>query len=436
MNSMTSTIDEYQHYVTKKIQPTNQNSSDNAMKKFLKFSEKISAEYKRDANRKISTACKVAIILMEIIMILNYLHVFSLSSVVYPVMIGSIIIMLIPTVLYDVLKKDSAGIHYFIATLIVLMSGIMYSFLSYHVIIMLIFPIVMAMLYCDRKLITYTAAIGIPVMLLSHIFSAALKVVPDEPLVTIKEVLIYGFIPRAIEYFIVSLLCIFTVRKLERTIKDLEYKNSELYQEQQSIVTALSTMVESESKETGSHVKRVSEYTAILCRALEMPETEVWKVSLAAMMHDVGKILVPHDVLEKHGKLTDEEYEMIKKHTVYGKRMLENAEGEVMELSAVIAYQHHERYDGKGYAGLAGEDISIYSRCVSIADVFDALVSWRPYKKPWTLEEARKEIVAQGGKQFDPMLVKLFDEHFDEFVEVFNRYPNSVTQIDTEEILK
>lgn len=402
----------------------------------MSFSDKFILEYQKDANKKLSFSCRVTMLLLVIVVLLNYFHVFKLSNVIYPVFAVSIVVMFIPTIIYDILKKDSKFFRYLVVTLVVLMSGLMYSFLSYHVIIMLVYPVVLSMIYCDKKMVIYSSILGPPVMVISHLVAFNLKTIPDEPLVTHKGVIFYGVLPRAIEYLVISIVCISIAGKLQKLISELESKNDELYKEQENIITTLSTMIESESKETGGHVKRVSEYTAILCRAMEMDDEEVWKVSLAAMMHDVGKILIPHEILEKPGRLTDEEYEIIKKHTVYGKRMLENSSGEIMQISARIAFEHHERYDGKGYAGMKGEEIDIYSRCVSIADVFDALVSWRPYKKPWTLDEARVEIVGQGGKQFDPVLVKAFDEHFDEFIKVFEKYPDSVQCVETDAIYK
>ena len=220
--------------------------------------------------------------------------------------------------------------------------------------------------------------------------------------------------------------------KVQNLIQALVHKNQELLAEQEGIITSLSQMIESQSQETGMHVKRVSEYTKILCRNLGYDDDTVWKVSMAAMMHDVGKIMVPHEILEKPGKLTKEEFDVIKKHTTYGKKMLENSTGELMQLSADIAYEHHERYDGTGYDGIKGEKIGIFSRCVSVADVFDALVSWRPYKDPWSPQEARDEILAQSGRQFDPLVVEVFDKHFDEFLEIFEKYPDSQEIIDTE----
>lgn len=393
-------------------------------------------EYKKDANKRLAKACRITALVSVIVMILNFTGVFIIGNIIYPVLIFSIFVLFTPTVLYDIMKSTSKGSRYFVLTIISLMTGVLYSVLSYHVTIILIFPVVISSIYCERKLVWYTTLIGIPVMAAAHFAAFALKVVPDEPLVTIKGVILYGIIPRTLEYLAVAMICISASGKLQKLISALENKNDELYEDQLSIITSLSTMIESESKETGEHAKRVSEYTAILLKHLGMNEEEVWKVSLAAMMHDVGKILVPHEILEKPGKLTDDEFRQIKKHTIYGKRMLADSPAELMQISSIIAYEHHERYDGKGYAGIVGEEIHIYARCVSIADVFDALVSWRPYKKPWALEDARKEIVRNGGTQFDPNLVIIFDEHFEEFVKVFKKYPDSVESVETDLILK
>ena len=402
----------------------------------MNFSSKLTRDYEIEANKKLARICRIPMVLFVVVMLLNYFGIFKIDDIIYTVMTFSIIVMLLPTFFYNFRSFNSLIIRYFVLTLIVFMSGMLYAFLSYHVIIMLVFPIVVSCLYCDRKSVLYTALIGVPVIIVSHLLAYELKVVPDEPLVTLKGTIFYGILPRILEYTTIAVVCLSITGKVQELIKKLIQKNSELYQNQEGIITSLSTMIESESKETGMHVKRVSEYTKILCRGLGLEDEIVWEVGLAAMMHDVGKILVPHDILEKPGKLTDEEFAIVKKHTLYGKRMLENSDGELMQLSARIAYEHHERWDGRGYAGIKGEDIGIYSRCVSIADVFDALVSWRPYKKPWTPQEAKQEITAQAGKQFDPNLVNIFNEHFDEFIEVYEKYPDSLVEQDIDAVLK
>ena len=179
----------------------------------------------------------------------------------------------------------------------------------------------------------------------------------------------------------VAVICYFISDRIEKLIDTLAKKNNELYEDQENLILSLSQIIENKSENTGQHVRRVSEYTSVLCNSLGYDDEGSWKISLASMMHDVGKIMIPESLLEKPGKLTDEEFEIMKKHTQYGKQMLETSPGELFNISTEIAYQHHERWDGTGYIGLKGEGISRHARCVALADVFDALVSRRAYKK-------------------------------------------------------
>lgn len=389
------------------------------------FSNRMIADYEHKANHTMAFICRAMMIFMLLVILLNLTGVFIIDNTIYPILIFSSVVMFLPTVLYDFLHIESIRVRYFVLTLFVLMSGMLYTILSYHVIMMLVFPVVLSCIYCDLKSVIYTSVLGIPVIIASHLFSSGLSVVPDEPLVEIQDIVVYGIIPRLIEYAGFVIICCSMARKIQKLIRGLAKNNNELYREQEILVTSLAEMIEVQSHETGQHVKRVSEFTGILCTALNMTEEEVWKVSNAAALHDVGKIMVPQDIINKPAKLTPEEFEIIKTHIHYGKKLLEKSSGELMKLSAVIAYQHHERYDGTGYLGIAGEDIDIYARCVSVADVFDALVSKRPYKKAWPPEEARAEISAQSGHQFDPEIVKAFNENYDKFIEVLKKYPDT-----------
>lgn len=392
----------------------------------INFANNLILDFEKDSDLRISGICRAITGLILIVIMLNVFNVFNISSALYPTLIAASVILMTPTLFFEVLKKRSKKIRYMVLTLLVIMSGLMYSILSYHVIIMLVLPVVVSCLYCERANVIYTTVLSIPVMIISHLIAYSLKIVPDEPLVTLRGVLIYGILPRVIELVAISFICISITGKLQRLITALVKKNNELYEEQQIIVGSLSELVETQSHETGQHVKRVAAYTEILCRAMGLSEEETWKISVASMMHDVGKICVPREILHKPGKLTEEEFSEIKKHVDYGHKLLENSPGEIMRLAAKIAWQHHERYDGKGYQNeLSGEKIDIYARAVAVADVFDALVSKRCYKKSWTPTQAREEILNQSGEQFDPQITKLFDEHFDEFLKVMEDYPDA-----------
>ena len=391
----------------------------------INFANDLILDFEKDSDRRISAICRVLTVLIIVVILLNILHVFKISIALYPTLLVSAVILLMPTLFYDILKLRSKFIRYIVLTLLVFMSGLMYSILSYHVIIMLVLPVVVSCLYCKREKVIFTTVLSIPVMAVSHLIAFMLQTVPDEPLVTLQGVLLYGIVPRVIELVAISVICIGITGKFQGLIAALVKKNNELYEEQQVMVSSLSELVETQSHETGQHVKRVAAYTEILCRALGLSEEETWKVSVASMMHDVGKICVPREILHKSGKLTEEEFSEIKKHVDYGHKLLENSPGEIMQLAASIAGQHHERFDGKGYQNrLEGEHIDIYARCVAVADVFDALVSKRCYKNSWSPEQARDEILSQAGHQFDPQITKLFDEHFDEFLKVMEDYPD------------
>lgn len=391
----------------------------------MNFSEKIIREYRETADKRLAFVCRLMIGFMLLVALLNVLGIFKIAPLpLYLTVAVSVFNFFLPTLFYNILKVRSTKLRYFILAILVFQSGLQYATLSYHTIIMLVFPLVMSCLYNERKYVIYTAILSMLMIVVSHLTAFHLKVVPDEPLVTLKGTILYGIIPRTIEFFAVVILCYFISARMEKLIKTLADKNDELYADQENLILSLSQIIENKSENTGQHVKRVAEYTAVLCRSLGYNDEESWKISLAAMMHDVGKLMVPETILEKPGKLTPEEFGIVKNHITYGKQMLETSPGELFHISTDIAYQHHEKWDGTGYMGLKGDEIASCARCVALADVFDALVSRRAYKAPWTPEEAYAEIVSQRGKQFDPEVVDAFVQHFEEFKEIVKRYPD------------
>ncbi len=206
--------------------------------------------------------------------------------------------------------------------------------------------------------------------------------------------------------------------KVRKTLQDM-------IDTQDAISESFAEILESKSGQSGHHVKRVAEYSAILAREMGYNERDVHDISIASMLHDVGKIMVPNSILDKPGRLTDEEYEIMKQHVAYGEAMLKGVKGTIMQMGAVIAGCHHERWDGKGYVkGLKGNQIPRIAQLVSVADVFDALVSARSYKPPWSFEDAKNEIVRCSGTQFSPEAVKAFDKTFDQLVAVALKYPD------------
>lgn len=174
---------------------------------------------------------------------------------------------------------------------------------------------------------------------------------------------------------------------------------------------------------TGMHVIRVGHICATLARGMGMPDEECKRYLLAAPMHDIGKVATPDGILLKPGPLTPDEFEIMKLHTIAGYEILKESASEMLQLAAEIALTHHERFDGNGYPrGLKGSEIPLSGRLCSLADVFDALTSARPYKEAWTIEAAVENIDAGRGKQFDPELIELFQRCFDEIVAIKQRF--------------
>ncbi len=193
----------------------------------------------------------------------------------------------------------------------------------------------------------------------------------------------------------------------------------EIEANQKELMYTFNIIADKRSKETGNHLKRVSLYSRELAQLIGLSPYECDIVADASTMHDIGKIAIPDAILEKPAKLTDEEYEIIKNHTVYGYEMFARSKRRLLQSSAIIAHEHHEKYDGTGYPrGLIGEDIHIFGRIVALADVFDALASKRIYKESWSYEDIFGYIGEQRGKHFDPMLVDLFLEHKETFINI------------------
>ena len=206
---------------------------------------------------------------------------------------------------------------------------------------------------------------------------------------------------------------------IEDIIRD---RTSQLHRLQNSIISVLADMVENRDKGTGGHIERTSMYIKILIDEMKVhgvytDEISTWdeeKIISSARMHDLGKISITDFIVNKKGKLTEAEYELMKTHAIEGERIIDKiisrtGELEFLRNARLFAGSHHERWDGNGYPrGLRGEEIPLHGRIMAIVDVYDALVSERPYKKAFTDEEAVKIIMENAGAQYDPKITEVF----------------------------
>jgi putative two-component system response regulator len=195
---------------------------------------------------------------------------------------------------------------------------------------------------------------------------------------------------------------------------------SELENSQKEMIYILTELIESISDETGQHIIRVAEHSKLLAhyhQSLSFEDEEI--IYHASPMHDIGKMMIPESLVHKKGTLNEEEFNMMQTHTIKAHDYLQKSTRKMMKAADIIAYQHHEKYNGKGYPqGLKGEEIHVYGRIVALADVFDALIHKRVYKDAWSIEDAIAYIVERSDTQFDPYIVKIFQDNIDEFIAI------------------
>ncbi len=355
--------------------------------------------------------------------ITDYYDYDTLSVVI--IFMGSIILLLIPSVLVNIMHLEKQWIKYYVIMCIISVVFLLATFISYDFIVLVILPLLIATLYCDRKLIVATTVIDCLCVFLTMIlryFVFGDYMGGDYS--SFSEALIYGVFLRIVLVLVTTLFAYYIVdRNMVMLNKTIE-ANHDLIHSQEELIYAFAEISESKSKVTGEHIRRVAEYMRVLGEASGFTTDYVDKLSVAAMMHDIGKLMIPEEILDKPDKLTDEEYAIMKNHVLYGEALLAKCPGDIMKIAKTIALQHHERWDGSGYLGMKGEEISYISRLMAVCDVFDALTSQRYYKEGWSLEDTYNEIVRQSGTQFDPDVVKLFVDNFDKFKQILKAMPD------------
>jgi len=210
---------------------------------------------------------------------------------------------------------------------------------------------------------------------------------------------------------------------IDNALAELKILNKEIIETQKEVIFTMGSIGETRSKETGLHVKRVAEYSRLFALLGGLDRYEADLVAMASPMHDIGKVGIPDSILNKKGRLTEDEFEIMKTHAALGYDMLKHSDRPIMRTAAIIALEHHEKWDGTGYPkGLEGENIDLYGRITALADVFDALGSERCYKKAWDDDEIFDLLKEQSGRHFDPELVQMFFDNIEKFFEIRSQY--------------
>jgi putative two-component system response regulator len=204
---------------------------------------------------------------------------------------------------------------------------------------------------------------------------------------------------------------------------EVKKATEEIRAREKEMVLRLSKAAEHRDPETGQHLLRMANYSRLVARELGLVEDEQNLIMEAAPMHDIGKVATPDAILLKQGRLTEEEFVIMKEHAAAGYNILRDSDSLLLRTAAILAWTHHEKFDGKGYPnGLKGDDIPLYGRIVAVADVFDALTSVRPYKKAWSLDDAVNFLKENSGAHFDPECVEAFLRAWDDVLVIHEKY--------------
>ncbi|VAX07468.1 Response regulator [hydrothermal vent metagenome] len=210
---------------------------------------------------------------------------------------------------------------------------------------------------------------------------------------------------------------------IEKKNVELAEMSSEIEDSLRESIFTMGVIEEQRSKEASNHTLRVTKYSQLLGIQYGLSEYEVEMLTIAAPLHDIGKLGIPDAVLLKPAKLTAEEFEVVKSHCIIGHNMLSHSKRETLRAAAIIAYQHHEKWDGTGYPqGLKGNNIHTFGRIVALADVFDALFAKRIYKDEWALDEVLSYLKEERGRQFDPQLVDVLLQNAEAFAQIRSQY--------------
>lgn len=251
------------------------------------------------------------------------------------------------------------------------------------------------------------------------------------PLETIRKLSIQGYCEKNDKFDQLLLLIESAIKSIEQ-MNIINKINEELKESKEALekaylesIQTLRYTVEAKDQYTRGHSDRVSAYSVLIGKYMNLSEKDLKTLEVGGLFHDIGKIGVPDSILLKEDKLTDEEYGEIKNHPAIGKHILSNAT--IFSDIIPIVYHHHEKFNGTGYPSkLAGEDIPLLARITAVADTFDAMTSKRSYRNALPLETVRQEIERCSGTQFDPQIAKIFldilDNHYDEILEIQNKH--------------
>ncbi|MBQ9140610.1 MAG: HD domain-containing protein [Lachnospiraceae bacterium] len=336
--------------------------------------------------------------------------------------IGGSALLLLPTLLVNVLKQEKRYIKYVNVICAILFVMLITITLTYHVVVIYVYPIAIASLYFSKKLNIFATGLTVVGVSIGQILAFYLDILTDKNFTQLYKMVVYGIIPRALVLIAVAAIFTMLCGRTTSLLANLLGAKEELSLYHDEMIMGFATLVENKDGSTGGHIKRTTAYVRLLAEELQkrgfyqeiLTREYVENLCKAAPMHDIGKISVPDVILQKPGKLTAEEFERMKQHTVSGGRIIQETFGhltnkEYTQMAYEVAHFHHEKWNGKGYPeGLKHKEIPLCARIMAIADVFDAVSEKRCYRDALPMEKCFDIILEGSGQDFEPILVEVF----------------------------
>lgn len=393
---------------------------------------KVIQKNEQDANKTVAVVMTITFASFTLIYILNLIGVFVIETIPMNIayFTGSVLLLL-PGFINKTIGTASRKLKYIYVSFAALFLLIITSVLTYHVVIIYVFPIIIAGMYFSKSTTRFSAVITAIVTVCGQLIAFKLGR-PDDNFADFPSLVIYGILPRLLILISLSaLLEHLTARTSSLLKEDAEnYEQQALYS--RNMIYGFATLVENRDKNTGGHIKRTSIYSEMLAERLKkkgiysdiITEDFIQCLAMVAPLHDVGKIAIPDSVLCKPGKLTDEEFEIMKSHSIRGGEIIRETFVEIADenyrtMAYEVARYHHEKWNGKGYPiGLSGEDIPLSARIMTVADVFDAVSEKRCYRDAMPIEKCFAIIEEGIGRDFDPAIAEAFLEMRQEITQI------------------
>ena len=397
---------------------------------------KIINQNEKDANKMTSKVMAITFAIFTIVYILNLAEIFIIDTkVMTTAYLLSAVLLLSPLLINKIADPTAKWLKYLYVVLTCLFIFIITTTLTYHVVLIYAYPIAIAGIYFSRSLTNFSTILTIITTVCGQICGFYLNWRPDYNFTSFRSLVLFSILPRLLTLISFSALLLLLTKRTSKLLEEDTENYDQLVLYNRDMIYGFATLVENRDENTGGHIKRTSYYVRLLAEELQkeniysdiINEEFISTLSMVAPLHDIGKISIPDSVLQKPGRLTDEEFDIMKTHSEKGGKIIKETFAHIgddnyKQMAYNVARYHHEKWNGKGYPeGLSGEDIPLPARIMAVADVFDAVSEKRCYRDALPLETCFGIIEEGRGRDFDPVLVDAFLNIRDEVTQVHDK---------------